>query len=480
MKPEPQLHIEAEEARKPKKKFEMPHIYVILFIMMVIMAALTYLIPAGQFDRVDAPIEGRTVIEPDTFTKIEANPVGLKSFMTAIPKGLVQSADIIFFVFAAGGAFTVLMKTGIIEIGVDKLARRFAKNSILLVPILMIVFGLLSTFAGLPELSLVYVPIILPLMLAVGYDSLTAVAIALIATCAGFTSSITNPMVGISQSIAELPLFSGAGYRTIIFVVTLAIGTFFVMRYANKVKKNPELSLMYKEDTEKRKSAKKNLGEPLKATRRQTIASIAAAAFLGLLVYGVLKHGWYMIEIAGIFISLAVVVGLIAGLKITEVCEEFNEGCKAVFLGAFIIGVSRAIVIIMEEGQIMDTVVYGLAQVLGSMPDSITILGMYVGNTLLNFLIPSGSGQALVTLPIMAPLADILGITRQTAVVAFHLGDGLSNIFYPTVGYFMATLAIAGVSWTKWVRFFFPLGIAWVLVSAILLLIAQAIDLGPF
>ncbi|VEF49669.1 C4-dicarboxylate anaerobic carrier [Bacillus freudenreichii] len=480
MKPAQQLNIEVEKEQKPKKKFELPHIYVILFMMMAFMATLTYIIPAGQFDRVEAPIEGRTIIDPDTFKIIESNPIGLFDFMNAIPKGLVQSADIIFFVFAAGGAFAVLMKTGIVEIGVDKLARKFKDNSILLIPILMVVFGVLSTFAGLPELSLVYVPIILPLMLSLGYDSLTAVAIALIATCAGFTSSITNPMVGISQTIAELPAFSGAGYRAIIFVVTLTVGIYFVMKYANKVKRSPTLSLVHKEDSEKRKKAKEMLKEPLKATKRQMYASVAAAIFLGFLVYGILQLGWYMIEIAGLFISLAIVVGLIAGLKITDICDEFNEGCKAVFLGAFIIGVARAIVILMEEGQIMDTIVHALEQVLGSMPDSVTVLGMFVGNTLLNFLIPSGSGQALVTIPIMAPLADILGITRQTAVIAFHLGDGLSNVFYPTVGYFMATLAIAGVPWTKWVRFFLPLGAAWIIISVILLLVAQAINLGPY
>lgn len=196
----------------PKKKFQMPHIYVILVAFILVTAAATYLVPAGVFDRIDGPIEGRQVVDPDSFRYIESSPVGFLDLMKAIPTGLVRAADIIFFTFVVGGTFFIFQRTGLIEIGVGKLTKRFANNSIMVIPILMIAFGGLSGFIGVPELSLVYVPIILPLLLALGYDSVTAVAVALIATAAGFTGAITNPLVGISQSVAGLPLFSGVDF----------------------------------------------------------------------------------------------------------------------------------------------------------------------------------------------------------------------------------------------------------------------------
>jgi uncharacterized ion transporter superfamily protein YfcC len=248
------------------------------------------------------------------------------------------------------------------------------------------------------------------------------------------------------------------------------------MRYASKVRKNPELSLARGEEEEKEKEAlyRHSLAETAqKFTPRQRWAGLATIALFGVMVWGVLTQGWFMMEMSGLFIIIGIVAGLIAGLTTTQICEGFNKGLRQVLVGAMIVGVARAVAVVLEEGQIMDTIVYGLGNLVGSFPVALSAVGMFLAQLGFNFVVPSGSGQALVTMPIMAPLSDVVGITRQTAVLAYQLGDGLGNILYPTSGYFMATLALAGVRWDKWVRFFFPLFVMWVGIALLFTIYAH-------
>ncbi|MCC4263423.1 YfcC family protein [Oceanimonas baumannii] len=459
-----------------KKAFEMPHIYVILFIFSAIAAVLTYIVPAGQYDRIPGP-NGRTTIDPNSYQVVESTPVGPVDFMLAIPKGLMDAGTVVFFTFIIGGMFMVLRRTGIIEIGVDKLTRRFANNTIVIVPVLMTTFAVIATLIGTQELALVYVPVILPLMLALRFDSMTAAAVALCATTAGFTAGVLNPInTGLGQQLADLPVYSGMGLRVLAFAAILLTGIFYVTRYALKVKNNPALSLMEGDAKEQEKRKRYQHADDegaLAATSRQKWASLAAFGFFATLVWGVMTQGWFMMEMAGLFIIMGVVVGLIAGLKTSDICDGFNEGFRDVLVGAMICGIARAVAVVLEEGQIMDTLVYGLGNLVGEFPAILSAIGMYLAQLGFNFVVPSGSGQALVTMPIMAPLADLVGVTRQTAVLAYQLGDGIGNILYPTSGYFMATLALAGVSWNKWVKFFLPLFSTWVAISMGFLIFAQ-------
>nr|WP_306416993.1 YfcC family protein [Halobacillus sp. Marseille-P3879] len=468
---------EGEELSSSAKGFKMPHIYVILFVFSAIAAITTYFVPAGSYDRIEGP-EGRETIDPQSFQTIDSNPTTFMDFMLAFPKGLVDAGEIVFFTFIIGGMFMVLRKTGIIENAVDSLTRTFSNKRIAVIPVLMVVFAVVCSLIGTQELSLVYVPVILPLIIALGYDSMTAVAIALCATTAGFTAGFLNPInTGLGQKLAGLPLYSGIGLRLTAFIIILAISSWYVMRYAKKIYSRPESSLVFEDDQEKRelyKSVKST--DRYTATGRQKAAAAAALLFFGLLVYGVLQHGWFMMEMSGLFIIMGITVGLVAGLSSTQICEGFNEGFKNVMLGAFIVGVARAVAVIMEDAQIMDTIVFALGEVVGNFPAIFSAIGMFFIQFLFNFLVPSGSGQALVTIPIMAPLAEIIGVTKQTAILAYQFGDGLGNILFPTSGYFMATLVLAGVKWHKWVKFYLPLFGIWVSVSVVFLIIAQAIQ----
>ncbi|ALC80480.1 MULTISPECIES: YfcC family protein [Bacillus] len=460
-----------------KKKFTMPHIYVILFLFSAVAAIATYFVPAGVYERVPGP-EGRTTIDPDSYKAVEQTPVGLVDFITAIPNGLISAGEVVFFTLIIGGMFMVLRETGIIEIGVDKLTRKFSTKSITVIPVLMIVFALICSLIGTQELSLVYVPVILPLLIALGFDSMVAAAIALVATTAGFTTGFLNPInTGLGQKLSGVPLYSGLEFRIIAFVLIVGAGIFYVIRYAKKVKKNPENSYVYEEDYAKRELYSNNEAtEKRIATTRQKIASAALFILFAILVYGVLVQGWFMVEMAGIFIVIGIVVGLLSGLKPIEICEGFNKGFRKVLVGALIVGVARAVAVVMEKGQIMDTIIHNLGPVVGELPSILSAIGMFFVQMLFSFLVPSGSGQALVTMPIMAPLSDLIGVTRQTAVLAYQLGDGLGNILFPTSGYFMATLVIAGVSWQKWVKFYLPLFLIWSGIAIVLLIIAQAIQ----
>ncbi len=240
----------AKNEDRSNKKFSMPHIYMILFVFGVIATISTYLIPSGEFDRVKGP-EGREMVDVDSFHYIDSAPVGLVDFISIIPRGLIEAGEIVFFTLIIGGMFMVLRRTGIIEIGVDKLARQFINKSILIIPVLTTVFAIIATLIGTAELSLVYIPVIIPLIIALGYDSITATSIALCGTVVGFTVVVLNPInTGLAQKLSGIPTFSGIGLRLVIFVIVLFVTVLFIMKYAKKVKKDPSISLVYHDDTE--------------------------------------------------------------------------------------------------------------------------------------------------------------------------------------------------------------------------------------
>jgi len=459
-------------------RLRIPHIYVVLFLFSAIAAIATHLMPASRYDRVDLP-SGREAIDPDTYSLVPSTPVGLVDFMTAIPRGLIAASDVVFFTFLIGGMFMVLRETGIIECLIDRLARLVSRRRLLVVPALMLTFSAIATLIGTQELALVYVPVILPLVIALRFDSITAAAIALCATTAGFTSGVLNPInTGLGQQIAGLEPFSGIPLRAALWACLTVVGIAYVSRYAHRVATNPASGLMAEEPNEISKRERyvhADTGTPMQLNKRQRIGAWVLLGFFAVLVWGVLDQGWFFIEMSGLFIAMGIVVGLISGLTPTRICEAFDSGMRDVLVGAIIVGVARSVAIVLEDGQVMDTLVHSLGEVVGLLPGWLAAVGMLVSQSLFNLVVPSGSGQALVTMPIMAPLSDLIGVTRQTAVLAYQLGDGLSNILYPTSGYFMATLALAGVRYDRWIRFFLPLFAFWFVIALTFCIIAQAI-----
>ncbi|MFC4737904.1 YfcC family protein [Bacillus daqingensis] len=470
-----QMGTEPEESGS---KWRFPHIYVLLVMFIALMSLASYVIPAGEYERIDGPA-GQEMINAEEFNFIEAAPIGLMDFLTAVPNGLIDAGPVVFFTFMIGGVFMVMHAIGLIQFGVDRLTRKFMNRKVLIIPVLVVSFASIAAFVGTPELSLLYVPILIPLMIQLGYNKMMAAAVALIATSGGFLGSITNPgTVGLSHQLAELPMYSGAAYRALVLSTIILAGVLFLIWYAKKLERNPELVEEDRQEFEEKGGLEQE--GPVELSLRGRIAGIVAILmFIGMIV-GVLTFRWDFVQLAGYFLAMGIVVGIVAGLSGDRLSEAFNDGFRQVLMGAMIIGIARGVAVVMEESQIIDTIIFGLSTVVSQLPQSVTILGMLGSQGFFNFFVPSGSGQALITMPIMIPLADLVGTTRQTAILAFQLGDGISNILFPTSGYFMATIAAAGISWWRWTKFIFPLLIAWTIIGSVYLLIAHSIGWGPF
>ncbi|MGB7295389.1 MAG: hypothetical protein WBC70_07350 [Candidatus Aminicenantales bacterium] len=458
-------------------KTRIPHTYVLLFCLILIAAAATWFIPAGSYSRVIQ--DGRELIEPDSFRPVEAKPAGLPSLLMAFPKALAEVADIVFYIFIIGGAFGVLNRTGAIQTGIHSLVRRLGGKRTLVLVILTLVFAIGGGSIGIAEETLVFLPALLLLARSLGYDSLVAGGIALVGANAGFASAFMNPFtVGVAQGIVGLPLFSGLEFRLVLWTIMTTVTILFMTRYAARIRARPEISLMYELD--RQRAQEEAAGNEERFNRRHGAVLLVALLALVLLAVGALRWNWGILELSGLFFGLAVVAGPVGRLNAEDTARNFIKGAAELTYAALVVGLARSILVILRDAQVMDTLTHALAATIRHWPSSVSAAGIYFFQNVLNFFVPSGSGQAAVSMPILAPLGDLLGITRQTNVLAYQLGNGLTNVLVPTQGYFMAALGILGIPWSKWVRWLLPLLLIWIAIGCAAVLVAQAIHWGPF
>ena len=462
-----------------KKKFKVPHTYVILFAMIIIMALLTYVIPAGQYQKVEGP-GGRMIVDPSSYASVEASPAMPFDILKAFPKGLAAAQSIVFFIFIVGGSFNIVNQTGAIEAGISKVALSLKGKEKLMIPIIVFVFSLGGSTIGMAEEAIVFVPIGVALARALGYDAVTGMAMVSLGAAAGFTSGFMNPFtVGVAQGIAELPLFSGIGLRIIIWICTLILVIGYIYRYANKVKADVKNSYVYELEMQEKDMAI-DLSNVRKMTKRDTAVLLIFVVGMAILIFGVFKYGWYITEIAAIFLAIGIFSGIAAAMPIDDIAKHFILGAKDMTMGALVVGLARGILVVMEGSLIIDTIIYGLASAISALPKAISAIGMLLVQTFLNLIIPSGSGLAATTMPIMAPLSDVIGVTRQTAVLGYQFGDGITNSIVPTSGVLLANLSIAKIKYEEWVKFVGPLMILWTVMGCIFMIIAVMINYGPF
>ena len=460
-----------------KFKIPVPHTYVLLLVVMLVAALATWLIPAGEFDRVMH--EGREIIDPASFHPVPANSAGASALATAFPKALIEVADIIFYIFIIGGAFGVLNQTGTIKAGIYRLVRRLGKREWLIVPGLTVLFSLGGATIGIAEETLVFLPTLYLLTRSLGYDSLVAGGVALVGASAGFSSAFMNPFtVGVAQGIVGLPLFSGIEFRFVVWIIFTAVTVAYLSRYAAKIKANPSASLMYEID-QRREPIDNSSGEE-EFTKRHLAVLLLCGVALGGMVIGAMRFHWGILELSALFFVLAIIAGPLGGLSANKTAQSFIAGASEMTYAALVVGLARASLVILRDASVMDTITQSMADAVSTWPASMSAMGIYFMQALLNLMIPSGSGQAAVSLPILAPVGELLGITRQTNVLAYQLGDGLTNILTPTQGYFMAALGILRIPWSVWARWFLPLLGIWLVLGLIAVLVAQAIQLGPF
>jgi len=461
-----------------KKKFEMPHIYILLSLVIAIAAVLTWVLPAGEFERVEIEVNGRarTVVVPGTWHQVEQRPVGPFRAVMAIYDGMVNAGDIIFFIFISFAAIGLLLSTGAFNGLVAALLRVFkGKSRAVIIPVFMTLFGILASVIGVSEEALPFVPLFVGISIAMGYDAIVGCAIVSLACAIGYAGAAMNPFtVGIAQGIAQLPPLSGAWYRIICHAVMLVVACVYTIRYALKIQAVPQASIVYGEVDVKEFGADEKTLSETKFGLQQKLVLLVFLATIAVFVWGTVKLDWYFGEIATAFLIMAVVVGVIMRWSPNDIAGKIAVNFGTIAMACMMVGIARGIKVVLESGHVIDTVVYGMSVPLQKLPTWLAGEAMLVIQTLLNFLIPSGSGQAMVSMPIMAPLSDILGISRQVAVLAFQFGDGLTNVMWPTT-FAPVIAALAGIKLERWWAWFGKLFLLLVLTQAVLIAIAIAI-----
>lgn len=455
-----------------KRKF--PHVLTLLMGIMVAFTVMTWVVPAGQYER--KAFKNKQVVVPGTYERVEQNGQGVMDFLTAPCKGLVAAGDIVAFVFLVAGAFGIVARTGAIEASLSQvvvLAGRHPSKKLWVVPGLMVLFSLGGSTFGMAEEVLVFVMLTVPLARALGYDAIVGIAIPFVGAGAGFAGAFINPFtVGVAQGIAGLPPGSGFQYRLICWWILTLVAVVFVAHYAHKVEKDPSKS--YVAGLEQSVPAESQEESPEWDRRKALIMGMLMAS-LGLLIYGVQNWDWYIEEIAGLFLGIGLLSGLLGGLSAEDTVAAFIKGATDVIVVALIVGFARGLLVLAEQGAIIDTILHALAGLADGVPASLSVVAMFAFQSFLNFFVPSGSGQAALTMPLMAPLSDLLGVSRQLAVLAFQFGDGISNLIIPTSGITMGLLEICRIPYDRWFKFALPL-VGWLTAAAIILLLCAGYD----
>ena len=425
--------------------FRFPHPLVLLVGFIVLAAALSYVLPAGQFARQKNEATGREVVVPGSYQRLAATPVRPLDMLVDIPKGMADAAGVIFLIFLAGGAFTVLDQTGALRHGVDWLLARAHGREVLVIPVVSLLFATMGALENMGEEIIPLVPVLLVLMRRLGYPVLTAVAASLGAAIVGAAFSPINPFqVGIAQKLAQLPLLSGGGSRLALLLPAVALWIAGTMRHAIRHRVVPDVTTA-------------EVAADAAGGRRHGLVLLLLLVMFSFFGYGVVALGWDFDQMGALFFVLGVGAGLLGGLGLSGTAEGFVTGFRDIAFSALLIGFARAIFVVLEQGHIVDTIVQGMSAPLAHLPVMFSALGMMVVQTALHLPVPSVSGQATLTMPLFAPLADLIGMSRQVVVLAFQYAAGLCELITPTNGSLLAMLAICGVRFDEWLKFVWPL-----------------------
>lgn len=499
--------------KKEKKGFSMPDMYIIIFFVVLFAAALTFLVPQGYFATEDITYvvageeKTKTVIVEDSFNYVtdeSGKPVkeGVKlfaeggetnGFLNYMFEGLVtgdkngSAVGIIAFLLVIGGAFGIVLSTGSVEAGISKMIVKMKGKEFLLIPVLFMLFSLGGAVFGMGEEAIPFVLIVVPMTVAMGYDAIVGIMITYCATQIGFATSWMNPFsVAVAQGISQIPVMSGAGFRIFMWMVFNVISIAFTLMYAKKIKKNPELSVSYESDAFYRDDIEANKGKEVKFGFGDTLIIIDIVATLVWVVWGVVKKGYYIPEIATQFFTMGIIAGIIGvifklnDMDVNGIALSFRNGAKDLLTAALVIGMAQGIILVLggtdpSQGTVLNTILYKTSGLIAGLPEAIAAWIMYIFQSIFNFFIVSGSGQAALTMPLMAPLADLTGVSRQVAVLAFQLGDGLTNLIVPTSGLLIAVLGAARLDWNRWAKFQVKFQVVLFILASIFMFLAVAI-----
>ncbi|MCR4660069.1 MAG: AbgT family transporter [Bacteroidales bacterium] len=464
-----------------------PHTFTIVFALIVLAAVLTWVVPAGEYMRHE--VDGREVVVNDSYHRVDSAPQTWQIF-SALFNGFVNKADIIVFILMVGGAFWILNNSHAIDVGVMAFLRRVRRLSRfkiiqklgvenIIITLVMLMFSLFGAVFGMSEETIAFVVVFIPLAIQMGYDSIVGLCMCYVAAHVGFAGAMLNPFtIGIAQGIAGIPLFSGLEYRFFCWIVLTIIGIAFVLWYARRVKAKPERSPVYKLDDYWRERQLSTQNAELSV--RHILILVLLLLTIVALVVGVLAWGWYIIEISALFLAMGIVAGVIDRQSADSIAKLFLSGCKDILSAALVVGLASGIIFILRDGRVIDTILYGLTRSLAETGEVASLGVMYLFQTLLNLVMPSGSAKAALTMPIMAQFADLINVSRQTTVLAFQFGDGFTNMITPTSGVLIGCLGVARIPYGTWLAWVWKFIVLLVVVGFLLMLPTLWLDLPGF
>jgi len=428
---------------------KVPHTYVIIATILVLCAVITWFVPGGQYvTGADGTL---------SYEQVDSVPQTWQVF-SAIYHGFVKQAGIIVFILVVGGAFWLLNATGAVSAGISRFIVKVGKRDKLVLAAITVLFSLAGAVFGMSEETIPFVGIVVPLVVSMGYDAFMGMLIVYVASNSGFSSAFLNPFtVGIAQGMADLPLFSGMGYRLFCWAFLTVLLTVFVLVYARRSRKQPATE-----------AAAVTPAESL--TRRQSWILVVLLVTVVALVAGVTCGDWYLPEITGLFLVMGIVCGLIAGFSASKIADELLAGAKDILSAALIVGFASGIIVILQDGKVVDSILHSLQEGLDGTGPMASLSAMYGIQALINFIIPSATAKAAITIPIMAPFSDMVGVSRQAMVLAYQFGDGFTNMLTPTSGVLMAALAMARIPYAQWVKWIWKLVLALLVIGLLLLL----------
>ena len=466
---------------KKKKDIWNPNPYVLITIIILLCCILTWIVPAGNFERQYDEELGRDLVVAGSFEYAESTPVGFTGFLESIFNGCVDAADIIFLILFASAYVYVLQEKGTINVLTGFLLRKFGDKDVFIIPIFMLLFGVCGSTFGMFEETYGLIPAFIVIAIALGYDRVVGGAIVFVGICTGFSAATLNPYtIGVASSVAQVEMATPAllTFRIICFVLFEGLAIGYVVWYARKIRKDPTKSVMYGDPNAlvgAEDIASKEELMNVELTAQHKLALFGFGLLIVVMIVGILFLGWYLTQIAMLFVVFMILTCIIYKLSANQIAMMFVLGAKSALFGAMLVGFARAVSLVMTDGNIIDTCVNWLAGIVSNLPDSVNAVGMIVVQNFVNFFIPSGSGQAVVTMPILAPVADLIGQSREVAVLAFQFGDGFSDMFWPTS--VCCECGIIGIGLNKWYKFITPLFLMMFVLQCIMICIAVAIGL---
>lgn len=455
---------------------------VIMFLLCVAFSLLTFVVPGGVFDRRTLEVMGhaRTIVVPGSFHHVAAVPQGFAQLWTVFMRGALEGADRSFVIMLSAGAMTAVIATGAVNAGIHALVRRTGRYGIAFIPLIVLALGACGATFGMYEEAIPFILVITPLMLTLGFDSMSAVFIMYWSIAVGFACGITNPYtVAIGQALAGVPLYSGTAYRVLCFLLLMAITSVVIMRYAVRVQRNPSSSLSAAEDVENRERLRASPEASTAATMtpRRILALVLLVAGFGVLMVGLLRYQWGFVEIGGLFFWMGIVVPLAGGLSVSDMIEKNIEGMRSVMVAVIMMSAAQIIYFILHDAMILDTILNFVAGYLERVPQVVIAYMMFGTSAVMAALIGSASGTAAAVMPILAPLADVLHFSKQVVVLAFQLASGAFNFWMPWDGIAFTICAMAGVNFFKYIKAAAKFAV-FVYVPTALLLLLIALKIG--